>query len=92
MKRGITAANNLGPESWEYQHTDFDDIDDYNNFNTTVSLDRMGDFEISVSVFYINTLDPSIKSGIPTYSKKIELSIINYSLLDTLKFHHIISY
>ena len=88
----LTAAINLGPESGENKHTDFDDIDDYNNYSTTVSLDRMGDFDINVNVFYVSTLNPQIKSSTPTYSKKIELSIINYSLLDTLKYHHIISY
>ena len=88
----LTSANYLGPEAGEYQHTDFDDIDDYNNFKTAVSLDRMGDFDINVSVFYVSTLNPNIKSSIPTYSKKIELSIINYSLLDTLRYHHIVSY
>ncbi len=88
----LTAAINLGPESGENMHTEFDDIDDYNNYSTTVSLDRMGDFDINVNVFYVNTLNPQIKSSITTYSKKIELSIINYSLLDTLKYYHIISY
>ncbi len=88
----LTAAIDLGPELGEYMHTDFDDIDDYNNYSTTVSLDRMGDFDINVNVFYVSTLNPQIKSSTPTYSKKIELSIINYSLLDTLKYHHIISY
>ena len=88
----LTAVINLGPESGEYKHTDFDDIDDYNNYSTTVSLDRMGDFDINVNVFYVNSLNPQIKSSITTYSKKIELSIINYSLLDTLKYYHIVSY
>jgi len=88
----LTAVINLGPESGENMHTEFDDIDDYNNYSTTVSLDRMGDFDINVNVFYVNTLNPQIKSSITTYSKKIELSIINYSLLDTLKYYHIISY
>ena len=88
----LTSVNNIGPESGEYMHTEFDDIDDYNKYSETVTLDRMGDFDISVSVFYVNTLNPQIKSSIPTYSKKIELSITNYSLLDTLKYHHIVSY
>ena len=88
----LTAAINLGPESGEYKHTEFDDIDDYNNYSTTVSLDRMGDFDINVNVFYVSIANPQIKSSTPTYSKKIELSIINYSLLDTLKYYHIISY
>ena len=88
----LTAVNKLGPESGEYKHTDFDDIDDYNNYSTRISLDRMGDFDINVKVFYISFLNPKIKSSTITYSKKIELSIINYSLLDTLKYHHIVSY
>ncbi len=88
----LTAAINLGPESGENMHTEFDDIDDYNNYSTTVSLDRMGDFDISVNVFYVTTLNPQVKSSTATYSKEIELSIINYSLLDTLKYYHIISY
>ena len=88
----LTAANKLGPESGEYKHTEFDDIDDYNNYTATVSLDRMGDFDINVNVFYVNPLNPQIKSSTATYSKRIELSIINYSLLDTLKYHHIVSY
>ena len=88
----LTAAINLGPESGENMHIEFDDIDDYNNYSTTVSLDRMGDFDISVNVFYVTTLNPQVKSSTATYSKEIELSIINYSLLDTLKFHHIVSY
>ena len=88
----LTAAINLGPESGENMHTEFDDIDDYNNYSTTVSLDRMWDFDINVNVFYVNTLNPQVKSSVITYSKKIELSIINYSLLDTLKYYHIVSY
>ncbi len=88
----LTAAINLGPESGENKHIEFDDIDDYDNYSTTVTLDRMGDFDINVNVCYVSILNPQIKSSIPTYSKKIELSIINYSLLDTLKYHHIVSY
>jgi hypothetical protein len=88
----LTILNTLGPDAGEYTHTDFDDIDDYDNFNTTVTLGRMGDFNINVDVYYVNTINPQIKSSTPTFSKKIDLSIINYSLLDTLKYQHIISY
>jgi hypothetical protein len=88
----LTTVKKLGPDPGEHKHTEFDDIDDYNNYSTTVSLDRMGDFDINVNVFYVAKLNPQVKSSIPTYTKKIELSIINYSLLDTLKYHHIVSY
>jgi hypothetical protein len=88
----LTAANKLGPEPGESKHIEFDDIDDYNNYSTTVSLGSIGDFDIDVNVFYVSILNPDIKSNIVTYSKRIELSIINFSLLDTLKYHHIVSY
>jgi hypothetical protein len=88
----LTAKNNLGPESGEYQHTDFDDIDDYNNYSATITLDRMGEFDISIYIDYVNTLDPAVKSSNPTYSKRIELLLSNYSLLDTLKYYHVVSY
>jgi hypothetical protein len=88
----LTAVNKVGPESGEYKHTDFDDIDDYNNYSTRISLERMGDFDIDVKVFYVSFPNTQIKSSTITYSKKIELSIINYNLLDTLKYNHVVSY
>jgi len=88
----LTPVNKLGPETGEYKHTDFDDIDDYNNYSTTITLERMGDFDINVKVFYVGFSNPQVKSNAITYSKKIELSIINYNLLDTLKYNHIVSY
>lgn len=88
----LTPPNKLGPEMGESIQTEFDDIDDYNNFSTTITQERMGDFNINVKVFYVNTVNPNLKSNIPTYSKLIELSIVNFSLLDTLKYSHIISY
>lgn len=88
----LTNANSLGPETGEIYNTDFDDVDDYKNYNTVVTLDRMGDFNMSVSVSYVNTLNPSIKSSIPTFSKHIEIKLTNYNVLDTLTFDQIIAY
>ncbi len=88
----LTNANSLGPETGEINNTDFDDVDDYKNYNTVVTLDRMGDFNMSVSVSYVNTLNPSIKSSIPTFSKHIEIKLTNYNILDTLTFDQIIAY
>jgi hypothetical protein len=88
----LTSVSNLGPDAGEYYHTEFDDIDDYNNFNTTVTLDRMGDFDITVYIHYVKIYDPSIKSAYPTYNKIIELYITNFSLLAPLEYSHIVSY
>jgi len=88
----LTNANSLGPETGEINNTDFDDVDDYKNYNTVVTLDRMGDFNMSVSVSYVNTLNPSVKSSVPTFSKHIEIKLTNSNILDTLTFHQIIAY
>ena len=88
----LTPVNNLGPESGEVKNTDFDDIDDYNNYNTKITLDRMGDFDVKVKISYVNTSNPHIISSSSTFSKHVEVLVTNYSLLDTLKFNHIISY
>jgi len=88
----LTSVNKLGPDSGELINTGFDDIDDYNNFSTTIVLDRMGAFAIKVNVTYVNTLNPQTKSNSPTFSKHVQVAVTNYSLLDTLKFDHIISY
>ena len=88
----LTSVNDLGPETGEVKNTDFDDIDDYNNYNTKITLDRMGDFDVKVQISYVSTLNPNVISSNSTFSKRIEVLVTNYSLMDTLKFNHIISY
>ena len=88
----LTSANNLGPDTGEVLNTSFDDIDDYNNFTTSIVLDRMGTFDIKVTVTYVNTLSPQTTSSSPTFCKHVQVALTNYSLLDTLKFDHIIAY
>ena len=88
----LTLPNALGNESGETQHTKFDDIDDYNNYNTTVTLDEFGDFFIIARVKYVDTMNPELISSIPTYSKRVEVAITNFSYPDTLKFYQVISY
>ncbi len=88
----LTSVKNLGPETGEVKNTDFDDIDDYNNYTTKITLDRMGDFDVKVNIAYVNTLNPQVKSSSSTFSKHVEVLVTNYSLMDTLKFNHIISY
>ncbi len=88
----LTPVSDLGPEPGEAKNTDFDDIDDYNNYTTKIILDRMGDFDLKVKISYVNTSNPNILSSSSTFSKHVEVLVTNYSLIDTLKFNHIISY
>jgi len=88
----LTPVSDLGPEPGEVKNTDFDDIDDYNNYTTKIILDRMGDFDLKVKISYVNTSNPNILSSSSTFSKHVEVLVTNYSLMDTLNFNHIISY
>jgi hypothetical protein len=43
----LTLNKNLGPDAGEYNLNHFDDIDDFNSYNTMITLERMGDFIVS---------------------------------------------
>ena len=88
----LTHKNNLGPDSGEILNTQFDDIDDYNNYSTVITVGNFGDFNVHSSVKYVVNMNPNQLSGIQTYSKKIEVSVTNFSYPDTLKYYHVISY
>ena len=88
----LTLPNKLGPEYGEILNTQFDDVDDYNNYTAVFSVGNFGDFNIRISVNYIKNMNPNLSSGIQSYSKKIEVSVTNFSYPDTLKYYHVISY
>lgn len=88
----LTLPNYLGKELGETQNTNFDDIDDYNNYTRTITLDEYGDFQVFTRVKYVETMNPELMSNIPTYSKRIDVAITNSSYPDTLKFYQVISY
>ena len=88
----LTSSYSLGPEYGEAQNTQFDDIDDYNNYSTLITLDEFGDFQVHTTVHYVEKMNPELISNSSTYSKRIEVAVTNFSYPDTLKFYHVISY
>ena len=88
----LTNPFDLGPESGEPNATKFDDVDDYNDYRTTVTHGRLGDFDAVVNVFYVNTMSPGSKNFARTFSKRVDIYVITYVLKDTLKFNQVISY
>lgn len=88
----LTLPGSLGPDSGETLSTQFDDIDDYNNYSRIDSLSRLGAFKTDVKVYYIAKMSPTVKSNSPTFSKEVDIYVTNFSLRDTLKFKRIISY
>ena len=88
----LTTPNSLGPESGETQNIQFDDVDDYNNYSTVITVGNYGDFSIHTSIKYVMNMSPDNLSNSQTYSKRIEVAVTNFSYPDTLKYYHVISY
>ena len=88
----LSPANSLGYESGEDSINQFDDIDDFNNYVFTDSLSGQGNFVINVSVYYINTYLPDVKSNLPTFSKRVDISMDNPYLQGTVRVSKIFSY
>ncbi len=88
----LTPPNSLGPDGTETVPTQFNDIDDYNDYTTTDTLNILGNFNVKVKVFYIQKMSPDVVSYTQTFSKQVNVSVTNMYLPDTLKFSQVISY
>jgi len=89
---GLSSSASLGAETGESISTNYDDIDDYDGITRTQSLDRLGNFSISVDVYYINYSNPDVKVTSKTFNKRIDINIYNTYMADTLTINKIISY
>ncbi|MBU1097892.1 MAG: hypothetical protein KKB34_15515 [Bacteroidetes bacterium] len=96
--KGVTSADSLtpsislGPDAGEFTTSQFDDIDDFNNYSQTKTLPRLGAFNLSVRVNYIQNLSPNVVINTRSFSKKIDVFIFSTYLPDTLEIHNIIAY
>jgi len=82
----------MGKESGEVDSTQFDDVDDFNGYLRTFTLPRLGDFDTSVDIYYIDEANPDNEVFVKTFTKRIDISITNAFLPDTLVINKIISY
>ncbi len=88
----LTLSGSLGKDSGENLNTQFDDVDDYKGYSTSINVDKVGAFALNVNVYYVQPMNPDLLSGTPTYSKLIRVNVSNESLPDTLRFQQVISY
>lgn len=89
---GLTAAADLGPDPGETSYTLFNDIDDYNEYSRVDSLDKLGNFYTSVEVYYVNSASPNLKTTVKNFTKRVDVFVTTFLLMDTLKLSQIISY
>lgn len=88
----LTDLSTLGPDTGEFNNTQFDDIDDYNGYVTVDSLANIGKFEVSVQVSYRINMHTDQLSSKPTFAKVVTVSVDNFSLTNPLKYYQVIAY
>ena len=90
----LTSVFNLGPDAGE-NSTDiksFNDFDDFDGYTTTDSTLQSAVFEISCSVNYVSKSNLMGFSSIPTWHKKISVTVSSPSMDDNLTEASIYSY
>ncbi|MBK7105735.1 MAG: hypothetical protein IPH62_10665 [Ignavibacteriae bacterium] len=86
-----TGFSNLLKSDGNEVYNTFDDVDDFNNYQTTVNND-MGAYNLKVGVSYVRSINLEYKSTIPTRTKKISVYVSSISLIDTVKLYYYTAY
>jgi type II secretory pathway pseudopilin PulG len=86
----FTSPNGLGPDAGEV-YPNFNDFDDFDNLTLTRST-GYGDFEITVSVFYVNPNNPATNVGARTISKRIVVNVTNDFIPNGVTLNYIRTY
>lgn len=87
-------STHLGKESGE-EYPNFDDFDDFDGYTISTKGDptfESAEFTITANVYYVNPSNPNSVSTTPTWHKKIDVSVVSPSMVDTIKFSQIYSY
>jgi hypothetical protein len=79
----LTTAAYLGPDAGETSSTNFDDVDDYNNFSRVTGTSRLGNFTVSVKVYYVQPTALGTKSLVQSFIKKVDVNIANDYIVDS---------
>lgn len=88
----LTPDASLGSDAGESVPTQFDDIDDYKNYTEVDTFQQFGQFTVSVDVNYVQKYSPETVSASQTYLKKIDVTVSNSFLTQSLTLSRIISY
>jgi hypothetical protein len=82
----------LGPDFGENNRALFDDVDDYNNYQSSDSLAGLGKFNYKIRVHYVQRLNPDVISNVRTFAKRVDVSITNRYISDTLRLNHVYAF
>ena len=88
----LTSVSNLGKDAGENSSSKYDDVDDYNNYTRSDTLENLGVFTTTVSCSYVNEANTDLTSYSRTFLKRIDVSVTGENLKIPLKFNYIVSY
>lgn len=88
----LTLAYSLGADAGEADVSHYDDIDDYDGYTKTDSLNKLGVFTTTVEVYYIDEANPDTKSSTRKFLKRIDIEVTNYYLSNSIKLFYLASY
>lgn len=70
----LTPPDELGPDSGEI-YPNFNDVDDYNGFQDTLTAPYFETYYVSCSVYYVNSNNPDAVSSTQTFYKKVTVTV-----------------
>jgi hypothetical protein len=88
----LTLKDSFGPEAGETTVTQFDDVNDFDNYECYDTLDVFGIFKTRVTVNYVTKMNPDVISAGRTFTKIVDVVVTNQYLADTLKLKHVVTY
>ena len=86
----LTSAYSLGHNSSEV-YPNYNDVDDYNGFNKTVSAPHAEDYTITCEVYYVDGDNPDNKVMTQTFYKKVIVTVSSPYLRHDIQLSQIIT-
>ena len=84
----LTGAYSLGHSGSEV-YPNYNDIDDFNNFNKTVSAPHAENYQITCRVYYVDGDDPDTIVWTQTFYKKVVVTVSSPYLRKSIILSHI---
>jgi len=81
------------PDSYPYTSVaGYNDVDDYNNYTRQAATPRMGKFLVTDTVYYVFESDPNVKASVPTFFKKVVVTVRHPNMSSPLQLSDVAVY
>ncbi len=88
----LTPPNQLGPDGSEHHFLQYNDFDDFNGYDTTITDLPSAIFNLHCAVCYVDTTNLNSAASSQTWSKKLTVTVTSPSTNDKIVLTTIFSY